>query len=558
MSAAPFHDLAPTFQILLGEGRLDELAILLERRTWQVERLRDWSDALALLRRLTSQTLEAHPILAVVYARTLLNNRLEQECLHFIERVLPQLSAPERDAMWVDYALVLSNRGREAEAFDGLSAVLPRLEGALVGVALRRLGSCAYTLGKPWQQHFSESRRVLSSPARMWGLTLSEEAYCFCQAGDYDTAQKLWLEALPCFAKDPYFKSWIQYNLGITTLRRGDFYEAHRHLTRAVQHSEQPEAQPFRGVALLGLALLRRTRGEWVRAAQLYQDALKHTTELAQIRTVEVAYLKCLRLSGDRGEALERATAACLRFPDHAPLKVAKAAVHLAWQQTAQAHSELEDLEPHTLMASARWLYALVKGELHRQAGNMEAMHTALRDVPLETLQVREEIRFFPELFEALATRRSVTQPLEVTPLTVEVMAEGPVGVRVSGEAVRLPATGRAAELLLVLLEQGGHATLDTLITKLFNEHSDERTPQGRERRRKAVTAFVRELRAALGWEGSVRFERSSGIYQLDRSQDVSWVYDIDERRAQNCAPRAFASGIDSNWVADLRELWDI
>ena len=185
-------------------------------------------------------------------------------------------------------------------------------------------------------------------------------------------------------------------------------------------------------------------------------------------------------------------------------------------------------------------------------------MHTALRDVPLETLQVREEIRFFPELFEALATRCSVTQPLEVTPLTVEVMAEGPVGVRVSGEAVRLPATGRAAELLLVLLEQGGHATLDTLITKLFNEHSDERTPQGRERRRKAVTAFVRELRAALGWEGSVRFERSSGIYQLDRSQDVSWVYDIDERRAQNCAPRAFASGIDSNWVADLRELWDI
>jgi len=185
-------------------------------------------------------------------------------------------------------------------------------------------------------------------------------------------------------------------------------------------------------------------------------------------------------------------------------------------------------------------------------------MHAALEDVPLETLQVREEIRFFPELFEALATRRPVPQPLEVTPLRIEVMAEGPVGVRVSGEAVRLPATGRAAELLLILLEQGGRATLDHLITALFDEHPEERTPQGRERRRKAVTAFVRELRAALGWEGSVRFERSSGIYALDRSEGVTWVYDIDERRAQNRAPRAFASGIDSNWVAELRELWGI
>jgi len=392
----------------------------------------------------------------------------------------------------------------------------------------------------------------------MWGLTLSEEAWCHCETGDYDTAQRLWLEALPCFERDAYFQSWIHYNLGITTLRRGDFFEAQRHLTRAVEFSEQPEAQPFRGVALLGLALLRRTQGEWVRAAQLYQDALKHTTELAQILTVEVAYLKSLRLSGDRFQALERATAACLRFPDHAPLRVAKAAVHLAWQQTVQAHSELEGLEPLTLISSTRWLYALVRGELHRQTENWEAMHAALEDVPLETLQVREEIRFFPELFEALATRRPVPQPLEVTPLSVEVMAEGPVGVRVSGEAVRLPATGRAAELLLVLLEQGGRATLDHLITALFDEHHEERTPQGRERRRKAVTAFVRELRAALGWEGSVRFERSSGIYALDRSEGVTWVYDIDQRRAQNRTPKAFASGIDSNWVTDLRELWEI
>jgi len=558
MSAAPFRDLAPTVEILLGEDRLDELASVLERRTGQVERLRDWSDALALLRRIPAQTLEAHPGLAVVHARTLLNTRLEQECLEFIERVLPLLSARESEAMWVDYALVLSNRGHEAEAFEGLSAVLPRLEGALSGVALRRLGSCAYTLGKPWQGYFTESRRVLSSPPRMWGLTLSEEAYCFCQAGDYDMAQKLWLEALPCFAKDPYFQSWIHYNLGITTLRRGDFFEAHKHLTRAVEHSEQPEAQPFHGIALLGLALLRRTRGEWVRAAQLYQDALKHTTELAQIRTVEVAYLKCLRLSGDRGEALERATAACLRFPDHAPLKVAKAAVHLAWQQNTQAQAELEGLEPHTLMASARWLYALVQGELHRQSGDLGAMHAALEGVPLETLQVREETRFFPELFSELAKCRPVPEALEVTPLSIEVMAEGPVGVRVSGEAVRLPATGRAAELLLVLLEQGGQAPLNHLITALFDEHPDERSPQIRERRRKAVTAFVRELRVALGWPGSVRFERSSGIYQLDRSKEVTWVYDIDERRALNRTPRAFASGIDSNWVADLRETWGI
>jgi len=518
MPAAPFGELAPTFKILLQEKRFDELASLLERRTWQVQRQRDWSECLTLLQRTPDEILEEHPGLAVVYARTLVGCRLEEGALGFIERVLNTLPQSERDAIWVDYALMLSNRGREQDAFDGLLAVLPRLEGPLVGVALRRLGSCACALRKPWQEHFARSRRALSTPPRMWGLTLSEEAWCYCETGDYDTAQRLWLEALPCFDRDAYFQSWIHYNLGITTLRRGDFPEAQRHLTRAVEFSEQPEAQPFRGVALLGLALLRRTRGEWVRAAQLYQDALKHTRELEQVRAVEVAYLKSLRLSGDRLQALERAVAARLRFPDYAPLRVAKAAVHLAWQQTVQAHSELEGLEPLALISSTRWLYALVRGELHRQAGDWEAMHAALESVPLETLQVREEIRFFAELFEALATRRPVPQPLEVTPLSIEVMAEGPVGVRVSGEAVRLPATGRAAELLLILLEQGGRATLDHLITALFDEHPEERTPQGRERRRKAVTAFVRELRAALGWEGSVRFERSSGIYALDRS----------------------------------------
>jgi len=148
-------------------------------------------------------------------------------------------------------------------------------------------------------------------------------------------------------------------------------------------------------------------------------------------------------------------------------------------------------------------------------------------------------------------------------------MAEGPVGVRVSGEAVRLSATGRAAELLVLLLELGGRATLDQLISKLFEAQDDftesrrsELPEQHLVKQRKSwrtrIGQCVNQLQTALGWAGSVSFSAQSGVYELGRGQGVSWSYDIAELRLQGRAPRDFASGIDSNWVADKRDEWGI
>jgi len=549
-----FADLCPTLEALKIQEKYDEMAHWLEGAMRDVQGPPDWAAGLLEMRRLEPALLERHPGLAVCYARTLMNNRLEREVLEFSEAVLPQLPPLEHAELWVDYALALANTGLAREAYTGLEQALPFLSPELSGVAQRRLGRCAFALGLPWQGHLEASRALLTHPPRMWGLTLDVQAWCECESGDLERAQNLWLEALPCFPRDRYFQSWIHYNLGITTLRRGDLQEASAHLREAVRLSQHPEARAMRPTALLGLGLLRRSRGEWLRALQIYRDLLEGVGEVWVEQTALVAYIKCLRLAGLRREALEEATRATLRFPDHAPLKVAKAAVHLAWKQKEQARRELEGSpQPQILIPTARWLFYLVQAELCRQAGDEAGIHPWLENVPLDTVQVREEIPFFPELY---ATLESPPSPLEHFPLSVEVQAEGMLEVRVSGEVLPLSATGRVAELLLYLLEHGGQATLEQLLTALFPEQKGEGQGGVRSNRRKALADLIGKLRAALGWADSVRY--TQGRYRLDPSPEVSWNYDLERLREAGKTPRAFAVGIDTDWVVERREGWRI
>jgi len=549
-----FADLRPTLEALHLEGKHDEMAHWLERAMRDVQGPQDWAAGLLEMRRLETGLLERHPALAVCYARTLMNNRLEREVLEFSEAVLPQLPPRQAAELWVDYALALANTGRESEAHRGLEQALPFLSPELSGVAQRRLGRFAFKLGLPWQDHLEVSKALLTHPPRMWGLTLDVQAWCLCESGDLERAQNLWLEALPCFPKDRYFQSWIHYNLGITTLRRGDLSEASDYLREAVRLSEHPEARAMHSTALLGLGLLRRSRGEWQRALQIYRDLLEGGSEVWVEQTALVAYIKCLRLAGLRREALEEATRSTLRFPEHAPLKVAKAAVHLAWKQAQHAQRELEGIpHPKTLVPSARWLFHLVWAELCRQAGDQKGIQIWLEGVPLDTVQVREEIPFFPELFAAL---ERPPPPLEHFPLSVEVCAEGMLEVRVSGETLPLSATGRVAELLLYLLEHGGQATLEQLLTALFPEQKGEGQGGVRSNRRKAVADLIGKLRSSLGWADSVRY--THGRYCLDPSPEVSWTYDLERLREVGKFPRAFAVGIDTDWVVERREGWGI
>jgi tetratricopeptide (TPR) repeat protein len=467
-----FSNLQPTLEILIQEQRWDELATIFENCQLKVSKQQDWKDCLAELDKIPASILETHSTLVVVYARALINNILEPETLEFIEKVLPALPPTQKDLMWVEYALALANTGQERKAFDGLTAVLPRLEGIALGVALRRLGRCACVLQLEWKSYFSQSLIIFAEHKRMWGITRFEEGCCYNREKDYNQAQFLFLEALTNFHNDSHSTTWIYYTLGITVMKNGDFIQSGKYLTTAVRLSEHKDAAKLIGTAFLGLASLRRIKGEWVRAEQVYQDALKCATENWDRQRLEIGYLKCLRLRGDLEEAHKRAAAACQEFPNSDALRVAKAAVLAVKRCWKQAQTELEGLNLLRLEDSDQSLYALVRGELCRHAGDLVGMQAALEGINLDALQVREEIRAFPQLFAELGRiHHRLFTPLEVIPLTVEVMAEGTVQVRVSQEPIALPAKGRAAQLLIWLLEQPNKSgTMKDMIEELFED----------------------------------------------------------------------------------------
>jgi hypothetical protein len=65
------------------------------------------------------------------------------------------------------------------------------------------------------------------------------------------------------------------------------------------------------------------------------------------------------------------------------------------------------------------------------------------------------------------------------------------------------------------------------------------------------VTAIIRELRKALGWDASIRYERDT--YHLDQTEGIAWIYDIDLLRQEGRTPRAFATGIEVEWAERTR-----
>ena len=99
-----------------------------------------------------------------------------------------------------------------------------------------------------------------------------------------------------------------------------------------------------------------------------------------------------------------------------------------------------------------------------------------------------------------------------------------------------------AALLLVALLEAGGQASTGQLALAVSGRE-DRRERHGKQ----AVSRLARELRRALGWDGSVR--AGSGAYFLDPGAE--WTYDVHDLRAAGQPVEAFLSGVTLPWVLD-------
>ena len=486
--------------------------------------------------RLPPDFLRQNPQAAVLYARTLCSARMHQTLLELTDTL--HLPHPVQARMQLFRSWALSRTQQSAEALRLLEANESELEPADRGMWLRfRADALAYLNQPGWVEVFAQARQGLRGGAL--GRCLMDWGNHHFRFGEASLARGLWAEALAHLAHDPYYLAWLHHSLGITVLHTQPA-EAERHLLRAVELSKSQQAEEFRARALCGLGAVRRVLGEWDRALFSYQQAARVAREPDDLQEAYWGMGYTHRLSGKPAEAMGCFWRAHAAEPADT-LYVDIALTHLMLGNPSGAEAALSQALQIAGRDAAK--AQLARAELARQHRESEALEIALATLDWTQPWLQEERPCLPALFTEARRRGYLNLPRQKSkPPLVEVRAAGLLRVKVNGREIPLAPTGRAAELLVLLLEYRGEATLDQLMDKLYPEKVSRRKAS------QAIWPHLERLREALGWEGSVL--ASSGTYRLDPGS--VWRYDLHGPKAQKKA--LFLEGIYRNWVQNRRE----
>ncbi len=542
-----FDDALNSCESLLREKQFDQIARLLES---VFERISTTDEAKKLLDMLERIPTEKRIILSSVreiYAKTLVLNAHHNVLNDFISQVIERCGVSNAHLIQIQYAISLQQQGFYAQAKKILEITILHLtDHNSLGLAWGRLGWSLFELGEPWIQAFKIAKKFLKGI--QLGLVLINEGHCFSYSDQNAQARVVWLEALPIFRSRPSTLALIRYNLGISTLRDLE-PEAEHHFLEGVRLTKNPKAASMQAAILNGLGASRRVLGEWHRAEFSYRQALQIASDLSDREESHLGLARTLRLSGRPTEALETLELALHIYDTETPIvNVARSMAFLALNDTKHAKIALERVG--TLVSvSDQWLYRVASAELARREGRLTDAVDLLEGMPVQTLHMREEVRMFPKLFELLSlAEKPVPVPLEYIPKTiVRVLAQGVLRVFINDRKLELAPTGRPAELLVFLLEQGGMASLERIMDAFF---PDATSSADQNRARKAIWKFSDQLRHALGWQNAVQALR--GAYMLD--QDAIWQYDITEARAAGVFQGEFFKGVYSSWAIETAQ----
>lgn len=481
-------------------------------------------------------------------------NRRPEEMLAFAR----PLDLPAAAEVYRAWALV--RVGSESEALELLNQVWDNLSGEVMGFAWRARAQALAALGLPgWSEAFQQAAERLTGRRR--SLCLAEQGYVHDRAGQGIEARIAWREALGGLSNDVFHLAWLRFNLGMSAFRDGA-PEAEQHFLTLTELARQAPARPFASRAWSGLGTFRRLQGEWKRAEAAYREAARlagtdREDELQAWRGV--GHVR--RLQGLPESSLEdfgRAVALSGQLGDRQSGQSGGRQTHwihvdvaAVWAQLAQPDRAAQELalagEPGGVDGARA---ALVRAELARLGGDQARALGGLRALNLCATWASEERSCFPVLFAlAEANGVSVPVPLDYVQRThVEVRAAGILTVRVNGRLVPLPPTGRAAELLVMLLELGdGNAASSEVLSDLLYPEADPQASGPR----KQLSALARSLRQTLGWPGSVMAR--GGAYELD--PETTWDYDVRAFRAANLPLPAFMEGVYREWVQDRQPL---
>ena len=548
MSSVKFEQILETCLELFELEKFEQITMLLDKCNLGFGDTEEWQRILKVLERFPKAQLNNHLPTGHLFAKALRCLQRNYEVIEFAQRMRELHGLAASSYILIEAGAGWNLLSEYEKAYVLLDEAIPHLLGQDLGIALSRRGFAAYNLKKPWEENYKSALRLLTGEEL--GRALLNYGYCLSMSGQGIEARRVWLEALTCFKRNPYFLAWIRYNLA--TVAQNDLEaESERHLLAALEPANHPKAQTLRAIIWNALGKFRIELGEWKRAEFAFLEGRK-SSEISQDK--ELAYRGIIRsqyLSGHLDEALETLETA-LHEPDleQPALLVAQAKVYLKLNHPAGAKAALEKAGQPKFELEM-WPWRVASAELARQQGQLDEAATLLEGLPLHTLHAREEVRQFPLLFELLhAAGKPIPEPLDyVQGTTVAVQAGGVLRVSVNGRPLALHPTSRVGELLVFLLEQGGVASLDTLEEALYGA-----LPYAK-RRRQAVWNLIARLREALGWQDSVIPLR--GAYQLDPK--ATWHYDIAEARRRKEFRGEFLAGIYTDWALETaRELQEL
>lgn len=500
----------------------------------------EWRSCLKVLELLPQTRLQESGAWASVYTRALRGDRQSGAIIEFVATLKVDLFNETWAEVLVDLAWSQVCFEQHRLAQDTLLGAQPYLDGVALAYAWRLLGQTGFELADPsWRSAFDQAKNGFLG--RDLGLCLIEEGTCLSRAGLELEARACWLRAIPLLDTDRYHLAWVQHCLGGSYLRDANI-ESERHFWEVERLSAHAHAAAFSSRASSGLGGAHRLRGEWKMALTRYRQAAASAVEADDAQVAWWGLGHTLRLQGKVEQALEALHRAAHFLPS-TWVQVELAAAHLCAGDAVEAKRLIAPIKE--VHGQARQRLGVIRAELARIAEDSVTLAGSLAEIQLDALVACEERVSFPVLFDHLAQSGfQMPHPLDwIEKQTVFVEAFGALEVRVNGRLVRLKPTGRCGELLVLLLECGGVASIERLIMRLWPETSVSS-------KRQALWQLVQRLRLMLAWDESVI--ALGEVYKLD--PETHWVYTPAKVHVRKHPRHKFLEGVYSEWVLENRE----
>ncbi len=478
----------------------------------------------------------------LIYAELLLCARAFGKALGFLESLMPNPNAMSL------YALALLRNQQPIRALEQAQSALKT--GVRLDLAYRVIAEASFELRLAhWQEAFQKA--IEFTKGRQSGYVWIEWGRALELELQGAAARECWARAKGFFQQDAFYEAQIMANMGLSCVRDLKLEEAESHYAQLLKRASHADAKHFQSQAWRGFGLAWRAAGEYQRALFAYEKALKLAKEPFDKIQAWRGIGHTQRLRGFPSHALlplEKALQMQQKYRLPQTIYPDLAAALLSNGNVAAALGALEQWQGRGEDEERR---QIVLAEIARRHHNPNLALEHAAKVRWNSLWGREELKAFPQL-QALLLSMNIDIPTlaQISSNTeVVVKARGALQVSINQRNISISPTSRAAQVLVLLLEQEGSCSARALLEELYPN-----TPKTEARnKQKLISKAVAALREILGWQNSV--VQKGGVYSLDPNS--TWIYDVQQAKEKGETVSVFMTGVDAEWVLEQRRVFE-